>query len=146
MERPELQKIKDIRIELINSWPRDEIVELYKAGGWWKDHYDPDGIDLIIKGSFAFAIAVEKDTGTAVGMGRAISDGVSDAYIQDVVVLDRMRGRGIGSRIILTLVDHLRKHGIGWIGLIAEQGSRPFYEKIGFDEFSGEPMLYRVED
>jgi len=146
MERPIMQEIKDIQIELVNSWSQDEIVDLYKAGGWWKDHYDPDGIGLIIKGSFAFAIAVERDTGTAVGMGRAISDGVSDAYIQDVAVLDRMRGKGIGSQIITILVDHLRKHGIGWIGLIAEQGSRPFYEKIGFNEFSGEPMLYRMEE
>ena len=146
MERPNMQEIKDIQIELINSWSQNEIVDLYKAGGWWKDHYDPAGLDPLIKGSFAFAIAIEKDTGTAVGMGRAISDGVSDAYIQDVAVLDRMRGKGIGSQIITILVDHLRKHGIGWIGLIAEQGSRPFYERIGFNEFSGEPMLYRMEE
>ncbi|MCK5039050.1 MAG: GNAT family N-acetyltransferase [Thermoplasmata archaeon] len=139
-------EIKDIEVELVKSWPLDEIVELYKVGGWWKDHYDPEGLDPLIKGSFAFAIAVDRNTGTAVGMGRAISDGVSDAYIQDVAVQESLRGKGIGSLIIKTLVDHLRKHGIGWIGLIAEQDSRPFYEKIGFNKFVGEPMLYKGKE
>ncbi len=136
---------QDIQVEMVTSWPLDEIVDLYKVGGWWKDEYDPEGVDLLIKGSFAFAIAVDRKSGTAVGMGRAISDGVSDAYIQDVAVREDLRKLGIGSMIINALVAHLKKHGIGWIGLIAEQGSRPFYEKIGFNNFDGEPMLYKGE-
>ncbi len=134
---------QDIQVELVKSWPIDEIIDLYKAGGWWKDEYEPEGLPLLIKGSFAFAVAIDRDSGKAVGMGRAISDGVSDAYIQDVAVRDDLRNLGIGSIIINTLVAHLKKHGIGWIGLIAEQGSRPFYEKIGFNNFNGEPMLYK---
>ena len=136
----------DIKIRLIDTWPVDELVLLYKAAGWWKEHYKPDGIHLLIEGSFAFAVAVDRKTGKAVGMGRAISDGVSDAYIQDVVVFKEMRGNGIGGRIIKVLVDHCLKNKLAWIGLIAEQDSSPFYEKLGFGKFQGEPMTYKMED
>ena len=136
----------NIEIKLVNEWPQDDIVILYKDAGWWKEHYNPNDLHLLIEGSFAFAVAVSRETGKAVGMGRAISDGTSDAYIQDVVVLKSMRGKNIGSRIIKALVDHCLKKKLAWIGLIAEQGSRPFYERIGFTEFPGEPMIYRMGD
>jgi len=70
---------------------------LYRAGGWWKDEYDPAEIPGLIRGSFAFAVAVEEESGRAVGMGRVISDGVSDAYIQDLVVLPEYRSRNVGT-------------------------------------------------
>jgi len=132
----------DIDIRLVDSWPREDIVRLYESGGWWNECYDPSGIDGLIDGSFAFAVAVDRGSGRAVGMGRAISDGSSDAYIQDVVVLDGLRGKGIGSDIIRSLVEFCRSRGLVWIGLIAEGGSERFYRKLGFDVMPGHtPML-----
>ena len=82
---------EDIRIALVRSWDAEEIIALYRAGGWWKDEYDPAEIPRLISGSFAFVVAAEKRSGRAVGMGRVLSDGVSDAYIQDLVVLPGYR-------------------------------------------------------
>ena len=82
----------ELIIEAVKEWPEDRIVELYRAGGWWKEEYDPSGIRPMIQGSFLFVIARMDDM--TVGMGRAISDGVSDAYIQDVVVLPEYRKKG----------------------------------------------------
>ena len=75
-------------------------------------------------------------------MGRAISDRASDAYIQDVTVDRAFRRQGIGSRMVARLVERLELDGIGWIGLIAEGDSSGFYERIGFSDFNGKPMLY----
>gem|GEM_PF-4414770 len=83
--------MSSVSIALVHSWDPQEIVLLYRAGGWWKDEYDPAEIPGLIRGSFAFAVAVEEESGRAVGMGRVISDGVSDAYIQDLVVLPEYR-------------------------------------------------------
>ncbi len=79
--------VNDIHIAIVSSWDEEEIVALYRAGGWWEDSFDPAGIPALIRGSFAFVVAADTKTGQAVGMGRALSDGVSDAYIQDLVVL-----------------------------------------------------------
>jgi len=137
---------KKIEIRLVDSWPEDEIVALYKAAGWWKDSYDKAGIPQLIVGSFAFAVAVDKKNEKAIGMGRVLSDGVSDAYIQDVVVLASYRCQNLGKKIVQTLIDFCVSKGIQWIGLIAEPGSSQFYTTLGFtamDQYI--PMLYTME-
>ena len=83
--------------------------------------------------------------GTAIGMGRAISDGVSDGWIQDVAVLEDWRGKGIGREIVKALLDNCLEKGLGWIGLVAEPGTREFYTPLGFRERPGEPLVYQTE-
>lgn len=127
----------------VRDWPSDQIVSLYREGGWWKDDYDPNGIPALIEGSFLFAVALRIGEDRAVGMGRAISDGVSDAYIQDVVVRGDLRGEGIGGMIVRSLLDECRERGLEWIGLIAEEGTEHFYSELGFRPFPGRPMLFK---
>lgn len=114
--------------------PREitQIVNLYKETGWWGagDDEEPDMVRGIVSGSHCF-LAVFLD-GDLIGMGRAISDRTSDAYIQDVVVKASFRGGGIGSGIVRRIVDRLHGDGLFWIGLIAEGGSHPFYKQLGF--------------
>ena len=137
----------EISIKFVDSWPKDEIVELYKAGLWWKDTYDPSGIDSLIKGSFAFAVVVDKKSGKAIGMGRIISDGISDAYIQDLVILPEYRGQGIGKQLLTALLERCSSQGILWIGLIAEPDQDGFYSKLGFKQMEKYvPMKYEKED
>jgi ribosomal protein S18 acetylase RimI-like enzyme len=126
--------------------PTDEqirqIVGLYQDQGWWQPGDDRSErlVSRLIAGSHYFVIAT--DGGNIVGMGRVISDGVSDAYIQDLTVrLDR-RKQGIGQLILQTLLERLRTDGIHWIGLIAEPGSGNLYRRAGFREMSDSiPML-----
>jgi GNAT superfamily N-acetyltransferase len=137
---------KQIEIRLVDSWPVDDIVLLYKAGGWWKDTYDKAGIPELIKRSFAFAVVVDKTKGNAIGMGRVLSDGVSDAYLQDVIILPLYRGRHLGKRLVQTLLDFCFSKGIQWMGVIAEPGSSEFYATLGFTPMEHyTPMLYTKE-
>ena len=137
--------VDSILVSIVKSWDSAEIVFLYKTGGWWKDTYDPAEIPRLITGSFAFAVAADSN-GHAIGMGRAISDGVSDAYIQDLVILPEYRGKGIGTRILSVLIKHCKQAGLSWIGLIAEPDSDEFYVPHGFERMPGHiPMIYRGE-
>ena len=135
----------DVELRFVTSWSDHDLVELYKAGGWWKEHYDPSGLHALIHGSFAFVVALHKPINTAIGMGRAISDGVSDAYIQDVVVLENWRRKGIGLNIVKALLDFCLEKNLVWIGLVAEPGTQWFYKPLGFKILSGEPMVYQPE-
>ncbi|MGA1848323.1 MAG: GNAT family N-acetyltransferase [Thermoplasmatota archaeon] len=127
------------------EWNNDEIVNLYKAGGWWRETYDPSGISELIRGSFDFVVVQELSSKRAVAMGRLISDGVSDGYIQDLVVFPEHRGKGIGAAMTRELVRTGLNRGLGWIGLIAQEGTSDFYLKLGFKRFKGEPMLFDME-
>ncbi len=113
---------------------------LYEVAGWWDDDDDrrPDleWLRNMVAGSFCFAAAYD-DQGRMIGMGRAISDGVSDAYIQDVVVDPGWRRQGVGAAIMAALMKRLREQHINWIGLIAEPGSESFYSALGFKPMDG---------
>lgn len=139
-------KKNHIEIRLVTSWPEDDIVELYKIGGWWKDSYDKSGIPRLIAGSFAFAVAIDQKKEKAIGMGRVLSDGVSDAYIQDLVILPEYRKHNIGTRLVEALLRYCNSKGILWIGVIAEPGTSQFYTTIGFKSMEHySPMLYTPE-
>jgi len=122
----------EIKVEIVKSTDVEQLKNLYKEAGWWSegDDTDPDLIRKIIDGSFCFAVASIKDK--IIGMGRAISDGVCDSYIQDVVVLNEFRGRRIGVLIMDELVKYLKSKNINWIGLISEPKAASFYQRYGF--------------
>ncbi len=131
----------EIEIRLIKTAPLDALVSLYKDAGWWKDsHGDaPEFLHKIVADSALFAGAfVNKKM---IGMGRALSDLASDAYIQDVAVLKKFQGRGVGEKIIQILITGLKKNGVDWIGLIAQPGTAGFYEKLGFELLEGHVPL-----
>lgn len=106
------------------------IITIYRTHGWWKPSDKPALLKRIIKGSHCFAVA--ERGGRVIGIGRAISDGVSDAYIQDMAVLKTERGSGAGGAILKALMERLRRDGVNWVGLIAQDNSEYFYRKGGF--------------
>lgn len=131
-------------LDVCDTAQAEQIQALYTAAGWWTAAADSvDETDLvprIVAGSHLFCVA--KVAGRIIGMGRAISDGASDAYIQDVTVDRGHRGAGIATQIITRVVERLRGDGIGWIGLIAERGTRKLYEPLGFQKMDNStPMI-----
>ena len=77
-------------------------------------------------------------------MGRALSDLASDAYIQDVAVLKKYRGRGIGKKIIQILIEKLKENNVEWIGLVAQPGTSSFYKELGFEPLKDHvPLKYK---
>ena len=128
-------------VRLVKKWPGDEIVGLYKAGGWWNDGDKASTVKGIISGSFVFAVAVDSKSGKAVGMGRALSDGVSDAYIQDVIVLPEYRKQNVGKMLVVALRDYCLAKKVDWIGLVAEEGTEGFYSSLGFKVMKGHTAM-----
>ena len=120
-----------VRLTACTKEQRAGIVALYDGAGWWKDGYDASGISAIIKGSFCFFIAQDLH-GCIVGMGRAVSDGISRAYIQDLAVLPSARGMGIGSKLIFHLITYLKGANIPLIMLMAQPGTVKFYLSCGW--------------
>jgi ribosomal protein S18 acetylase RimI-like enzyme len=132
--------------EIATTAPVEAIVELYQAGGWWQESPKSRAvIPNMIRGSFCFMLARDAGGGI-VGMGRVVSDGVSDGYIQDVVVLKHLRGRGIGRELVLRLAQYCAEKELGWIGLVAEPGTYGFYQKLGFSLMEGFQLMLKSSE
>ena len=117
-----------------------EISGLYRAAGWWDEADTPAKIRRMIQGSHCFLVA--RADGKAVGMGRALGDRASDAYLQDVFVLPEHRGRGVGAALVERLKRRLLTDGIHWIGLIATGTAPALYRRLGFASMERHtPML-----
>jgi len=133
-----------VEIRPVRRTDRGQMIRLYREAGWWGPANDcrPAFVDKIAENSYYFAGAFRGRE--MIGMGRVLSDGISDAYIQDVTVLRDYRHRGIGGRIIAHLLDKLRADRVEWIGLIGEPGTGNFYKQLGFDEMAGSvPFIYK---
>ena len=126
-------------IKLIKTASRDDLFLLYTDAGWLTPGDSSDFLGRIVADSAVFAGAFLNNR--MIGMGRALSDMTSDAYIQDVAVLKEFQGRGIGKKIIQILIAGLQKSGVDWIGLIAQPGTTGFYENLGFHVLEGHVPL-----
>ena len=68
-----------------------------------------------------------------VGFLDVVSNGVTDAYIQDVMVRPDYQGRGIGTELMNRAMELLKNDRIYMISVIyGEESLRPFYERFGF--------------
>lgn len=108
-----------------------EAAILFAGAGWISSPEEGGFLIQALPGSCAVAGAFSGSR--LVGIARALSDGVSDAYIQDVTVLEEFRGRGIGAQLVTMLASELSGRGIDWIGLVGVPGTEKFYAALGFE-------------
>jgi len=80
--------------------------------------------------------ALVKLDGKYVGTGRMLMDG----HIGRLAVLKPSRGKGLGKRIVLALIEEAQKRSIKRVFLGAQKQAVGFYNKLGFYEY-GESYL-----
>lgn len=65
-----------------------------------------------------------------------IHNGGKVAHIEDVVVTKEYQGKGIGEKLIRSLLDYAKKNDCYKTILDSSDDVKPFYEKIGFKKHS----------
>ena len=106
-----------------------QLRELYVIANWISADDPAEFLAPALTGSAVAAGAFAGEE--LIGFARALSDGCSDAYIQDVVVSPEFRKQGIGGKLIRFLEAELRSKGVDWIALVGEPGTENFYSKLG---------------
>ena len=104
---------------------------LFTTAGWGWRAADPAKLAALVEGSRYVVSAL--DDGRLVGFARAISDGVTNAYVSTVAVLPEYRGRGIGAELVKQLL--MGRDTIRFV-LHAAPGVQDFYRKLGFEDAS----------
>ncbi|KWU66635.1 GNAT family N-acetyltransferase [Priestia megaterium] len=106
------------------EWSR--MKEIYHSVGW--TNHNEEKIKKVFQSSNVVAIAYDEDN--IAGFGRALSDGVFNAAIYDVVVDEHYQNKGIGQKVIKNLLAQL--DDISCVHLVSTAGNEEFYRKAGF--------------
>ncbi|PUB23404.1 acetyltransferase (GNAT) family protein [Promicromonospora sp. AC04] len=103
--------------------------ELIAHTYWAKDR--PRGVmDAAIAGSRPYGV-YRRDTGEQVAFARVVTDGVTFAWLADVVVDPGLRGQGVGKLLIAGVVADIEPLGLRRT-LLATADAHGLYEQFGW--------------
>ena len=69
-----------------------------------------------------------------IGYIDCVSNGVTDAYIQDLIVHPNYQKKGVDTELMNQMITYLKEKRIYMISVVYEESLKPFYEKFGFYE------------
>ncbi|NEU57931.1 GNAT family N-acetyltransferase [Halorussus sp. MSC15.2] len=100
-------------------------------------------------GNGVHAVTVrEAATGELVAMGRLVGDDGCFYQLVDIAVAPDHQGRGLGTRVVTALLDHLRENApeSAYVSLVADVDG--FYERFGFEDVAPDSkgMSLTVDD
>lgn len=77
---------------------REQLLELYAGAGWTAYTQDPDRLERAVGQSLAVCTAWDGDR--LIGLLRAVGDGETIVYVQDILVLAQYRRQGVGRTLL----------------------------------------------
>ena len=107
----------------------DELLALYNDAGWKAYTSHPEILTAAVNNSLFVLTAW--DDGKLVGLLRAVGDGLTIIYIQDILVLKSHQRKGIGSALLKITLD--KYTSVRQIVLLTDKKPETisFYEKAG---------------
>ena len=87
-----------------------------------------------IEGSLFTVVAYDGDK--PIGMGRVVGDGAVICYIQDLIVIPKYQGKGVGQMLMESLIEYVEKLRLPdtqiMLDLMCAVGRENFYKRYGF--------------
>lgn len=113
----------------------EEILPLYEAVGWTNYSTNPTMLKNALEHSL-FLISARDEEGKLIGFLRAVGDGYSIVYIQDIIVLPEYHRQGIGTQLLRQTMKHFKEVYQLILTTDSELKTVAFYEANGFTALS----------
>lgn len=125
-----IDELKPTQIREYKTFRKDEIVNLYTSVGWTNYLKRVDILQQAYENSLYILGAYDGDR--LIGIIRAVGDGFSVVFIQDIIVLPEYQRSGIGTRLIQDVMDKYRD--VYQMELLTDnmEKTRAFYRSAGF--------------
>ena len=133
---------EQINIEFKNPTPI-EYNAIRNTTGW--DKLDLKTIEKGLENSL-FSVCLYHNE-KLVGIGRIIGDNSIYFYIQDIIVIPKYQGKGLGKLIMKKVMQYIDNNADNnsFIGLMAAEGVESFYNKFGFETRpTSRPGMYMI--
>ncbi len=106
-----------------------ELLHLFSQTSWAKDR-SIKGIELLLSATKTYVVI--RDGDRIIGFGRALSDGVYRAMLDDIVVDVQYRKQGLGKLIVESLLHQVKN--VEQVFLNTKPDLEVFYETYGFSK------------
>lgn len=109
----------------------EDVLPLYEAVGWTNYTQKPEMLEVAYKNSL-HVLAALNDEGKLVGILRAVGDGASILFIQDILVYPAYQHQGIGTKLLQQTLEKYKN--VYQIQLATDDSKKTvsFYESNGF--------------
>lgn len=123
-----------MEIREYRTYNEEEILSLYASVGWtaYTDH--PKVLRKGVENSMLTLAAYESEQ--LLGLIRAVGDGFTIVFVQDILVFPKNQRKGIGSALLKAILD--RYSHVRQIELATDNTPKTiaFYQSMGFREMS----------
>ena len=109
------------------EYKAEDVLRLYASVGWTAYTDDPAALER----GFRHSLLV------LAGLNRAVGDGATIVFIQDILVAPERQRRGIGTALLRAVLE--RFNGVRQIELTTDDTpeTAAFYRSLGFADFAG---------
>ena len=123
-------KERGMDIRVYKEYRSGEILPLYASVGWTAYTSRPEMLERAFAGSLLVLGAYEDES--LVALLRAVGDGASMVFIQDILVQPEYQRRGIGSALLAQAMEHFKDVYQLRLAADAEEKTLAFYRSCGF--------------
>lgn len=108
----------------------DEIINLYQSVGWTNYLERADILKQAYDESLCVLAAYDSDK--LMGILRAVGDGQTIVFVQDIIVLPEYQRKGIGTRLLKAVMDKYKD--VYQMELLTDntEKTKAFYRSVGF--------------
>ncbi len=108
---------------------RDVLWEFLSTEAYWARWRDRSVVEAQLAAAWRVVGAYDGD-GAMVGFARAVSDGITIAYLADVFILPTVRGDGLGVALVKAMIDDGPGADLRW--MLHTRDAHGLYERFGF--------------
>lgn len=123
-----------MEIREYRNYNEEEILGLYTSVGWTAYTEDPAALRRGYENSLLVLGAYED--GKLAGIIRAVGDGATVVFIQDILVFPEYQRKGVGSALLRAVLD--KYAGVRQVELVTDNTEKTvaFYQSMGFHDLS----------
>ena len=103
-------------------------VHAFLSRSYWAENIPLEVVRRSIEGSLCFAVFHEEEQ---IGFARVITDAATFAYLADVFIDERYRGRGLSKWLMAVITAHPSLQGLRRF-LLATRDAHGLYRQFGF--------------
>ena len=115
-------------------------IHSYLTSCYWSRGVSENIIQLAIDNSLCFGVFQQKEQ---VGFARLITDYATFAYLADVYILEKHKGKGLSKWMLKEIMEYPQLQGLRRI-VLATRDAHSLYEKFGFKELSSPETFMEI--